>query len=363
MNPAQLSATIVAALTTLSEDGRLTLPDGVPADGGGRASAEQGARGLRDQRRAAAGQEGRAEPARARRDARRASCVQADGHQRGRRRRPGVPEHHRRGRRPGPGRGRRRGRRCGVRPHRGARRARRSTWSSSRPTRPGRCTSGHTRWAVLGDAIGRVLSAAGAEVTREFYINDRGVQMNHFADSIIASALGLPKPEDGYAGAYIDDLAKAVEAASPGIFDLPADERLVAVRAKGYELQLAAQQEQLEHVQHPLRRLVLRAVPARVRLGARDAAAAAGPRARLLRGRRAVDAHHRLRRRQGPGADQVRRRADLLRLRHRLLPEQAGSRLRPLHLPARRRPPRLRRPAAGDGRLRRRRPRRRPSTC
>ncbi|RZI79488.1 MAG: arginine--tRNA ligase, partial [Microbacterium sp.] len=115
---------------------------------------------------------------------------------------------------------------------------------SANPTGP--LHLGHTRWAVLGDAIGRVLSAAGAEVTREFYINDRGVQMNHFADSIIASALGEPSPEDGYAGAYIDDLAKAVEAASPGIFDLPADERRTAVRAQGYALQLAEQQEQLE---------------------------------------------------------------------------------------------------------------------
>jgi arginyl-tRNA synthetase len=91
-----------------------------------------------------------------------------------------------------------------------------------------------------------VLAAAGAEVTREFYINDRGVQMNKFAASIIAAALGEPTPEDGYAGGYIDDLAKAVEAASPGIFDLPADERVVAVRAKGYELQLKEQQDQLE---------------------------------------------------------------------------------------------------------------------
>lgn len=115
---------------------------------------------------------------------------------------------------------------------------------SANPTGP--LHLGHTRWAVLGDAIGRVLSAAGAEVTREFYINDRGVQMNHFAASIIAAALGEPKPEDGYAGAYVDDLAKAVEAASPGIFALPPDERLAAVRAKGYEIQLLEQQQQLD---------------------------------------------------------------------------------------------------------------------
>jgi arginyl-tRNA synthetase len=115
---------------------------------------------------------------------------------------------------------------------------------SANPTGP--LHLGHTRWAVLGDAIARVLAAAGADVVREFYINDRGVQMNHFADSIIAAATGQPTPQDGYAGAYIEDLAKAVEAASPGIFSLPDDERRAAVRAKGYELQLKEQQEQLE---------------------------------------------------------------------------------------------------------------------
>jgi arginyl-tRNA synthetase len=115
---------------------------------------------------------------------------------------------------------------------------------SANPTGP--LHLGHTRWAVLGDAIGRVLAAGGAEVTREFYINDRGVQMNHFADSIIAAALGEPTPPDGYAGAYIDDLAKLVEAAQPGIFDLPADERRAAVRAVGYDIQLRQQQAQLE---------------------------------------------------------------------------------------------------------------------
>ena len=115
---------------------------------------------------------------------------------------------------------------------------------SANPTGP--LHLGHTRWAVLGDAIARGLAAAGAEVTREFYINDRGVQMNHFADSIIAAALGEPTPQDGYAGGYIDDLAKAVEEASPGIFDLPAEERRAAVRAQAYALQLLDQKEQLE---------------------------------------------------------------------------------------------------------------------
>jgi len=157
---------------------------------------------------------------------------------------------------------------------------------SANPTGP--LHLGHTRWAVLGDAIGRVLSAAGADVTREFYINDRGVQMNHFAASIIAAATGQAKPEDGYAGAYIDDLAKAVGEAAPGIFELPEPER-TARRA-------AAPAGQL---QHPLRRVVLRALAPRGGPGGRrrpaHPRAAQGPRPCLRGGRCAVDAHHRLR--------------------------------------------------------------------
>ena len=115
---------------------------------------------------------------------------------------------------------------------------------SANPTGP--LHLGHTRWAVLGDAIGRVLSAAGADVTREFYINDRGVQMNNFANSIIASALGEPTPENGYPGGYINDLAKSVEAARPGIFELAGEDRLAAVREVAYAIQLKEQQDQLE---------------------------------------------------------------------------------------------------------------------
>ncbi|HEY0949307.1 arginine--tRNA ligase [Nocardioides sp.] len=115
---------------------------------------------------------------------------------------------------------------------------------SANPTGP--LHLGHTRWAVVGDAISRVLEAGGAEVTREFYINDRGNQMNLFGASIEAAALGRPTPEDGYHGAYIADLAREIVAEDPAIVDLPEEERLVAFREKGYALQLADQQEQLQ---------------------------------------------------------------------------------------------------------------------
>jgi arginyl-tRNA synthetase len=115
---------------------------------------------------------------------------------------------------------------------------------SANPTGP--LHLGHTRWAAVGDALGRVLSAAGADVVREFYVNDRGVQMDRFGASVEARALGTDVPADGYAGAYIEDLAKQVVAADPGVVSLPAGERLVAFREAAYALQLAQQQETLD---------------------------------------------------------------------------------------------------------------------
>jgi arginyl-tRNA synthetase len=111
---------------------------------------------------------------------------------------------------------------------------------SANPTGP--LHLGHTRWAAVGDALGRVLSAAGAQVTREFYVNDRGVQMDRFGASLMALANGREVPEDGYHGAYVATLAKQVVDAVPGILELPADEQLVRFREEGYRLQLAEQQ-------------------------------------------------------------------------------------------------------------------------
>ena len=111
---------------------------------------------------------------------------------------------------------------------------------SANPTGP--LHLGHTRWAAVGDAIARVLDAAGAEVVREFYINDRGVQMDKFGASLMAAANGTPIPEDGYHGAYIKDLADEIVQRHPGYTSLPAEDQLVAFREAGYELQLAQQQ-------------------------------------------------------------------------------------------------------------------------
>ena len=118
---------------------------------------------------------------------------------------------------------------------------------SANPTGP--LHLGHTRWAILGDAIGRVLEAAGADVTREFYINDRGNQMNLFGASIQAAALGEETPENGYHGGYITELAEQILAEQPEIVDLPTDERVIAFREAGYALQLAEQQAALARIQ------------------------------------------------------------------------------------------------------------------
>jgi arginyl-tRNA synthetase len=115
---------------------------------------------------------------------------------------------------------------------------------SANPTGP--LHLGHTRWAAVGDALGRVLSAAGAEVTREFYINDRGNQMDLFGQSVEAAALGNAIPEDGYQGAYVLDLAKEVVADNPKINSLPQTERGVAFREAAYKVQLSDQKRVLD---------------------------------------------------------------------------------------------------------------------
>ena len=226
----------------------------------------------------------RHQPARARRAARvRAAGDRGDRGGRGGRAR--VPQRHRRGRRPGPGRGRHRRRRLDVRHATTARRGRASTSSSSRPTRPARIHLGHTRWAVVGDAIARVLEAAGARVTREFYINDRGNQMDLFGASRRgpgASASRCPTTATRAPTSPTSPTRSSpstARAARHGAGRRP-DRRVprggvrpAAARAAGVARALP----------HRLRRLVLRAEPPRQRRRRRRAGEAALPGAPLRR--------------------------------------------------------------------------------
>jgi arginyl-tRNA synthetase len=88
---------------------------------------------------------------------------------------------------------------------------------SANPTGP--IHLGGTRWAAVGDSLARILIATGAEVTREYYFNDHGAQIDRFARSLLAAAKGEPAPEDGYGGAYIKEIADAVLAERPDALD------------------------------------------------------------------------------------------------------------------------------------------------
>ncbi len=115
---------------------------------------------------------------------------------------------------------------------------------SANPTGP--LHLGHTRWAAVGDALARVLAAAGADVTTEFYVNDRGVQMDKFGISVMAAASGEAVPEDGYHGGYILDLAAQINREHPEFRQLPAEEQMVAFREEAYALQWQQQKDVLE---------------------------------------------------------------------------------------------------------------------
>jgi arginyl-tRNA synthetase len=85
---------------------------------------------------------------------------------------------------------------------------------SANPTGP--IHLGGTRWAAVGDSLARLFTSQGALVTREYYFNDHGVQIDKFARSLLAAHLGQPAPDDGYGGQYIFDIAARVEAAYDG---------------------------------------------------------------------------------------------------------------------------------------------------
>ncbi|WP_066584613.1 arginine--tRNA ligase [Cellulomonas timonensis] len=110
---------------------------------------------------------------------------------------------------------------------------------SANPTGP--IHIGGVRWAAVGDSLARVLQAAGADVTREYYFNDHGSQIDRFAQSLLARALGRPAPEDGYGGQYIGDIAdaviaQAIAAGDPDPRTLPEPEAQEVFRSRGVEL-------------------------------------------------------------------------------------------------------------------------------
>jgi arginyl-tRNA synthetase len=108
---------------------------------------------------------------------------------------------------------------------------------SANPTGP--VHIGGVRWAAVGDALARLLRAAGAEVGTEYYFNDAGSQIDRFARSLYASAKGEPAPEDGYGGAYIAEIATAVQAEAPDVLRLGEATAVETFRRVGVELMFA----------------------------------------------------------------------------------------------------------------------------
>jgi arginyl-tRNA synthetase len=108
---------------------------------------------------------------------------------------------------------------------------------SANPTGP--LHLGHVRWAAVGDALGRILEATGADVAREYYFNDAGVQIDRFAMSLLAAAKGEPTPADGYGGSYIGEIAEQVVQEHPAALDGTEEEATALFRREGMALMFA----------------------------------------------------------------------------------------------------------------------------
>ncbi len=113
---------------------------------------------------------------------------------------------------------------------------------------------GHTRGAVLGSALANTLEAAGYDVTREYYINDAGSQMEAFYRSVYArylQALGqqAEMPANGYQGEYIADLAKEIiEAEGARFLSLPEDQAVREIGDLGREKMVALIRQDLQQI-------------------------------------------------------------------------------------------------------------------
>ena len=120
---------------------------------------------------------------------------------------------------------------------------------SANPTGP--LHVGHGRGAALGDAIAALLEWTGHAVTREFYVNDAGAQVDKLARSLwarVQQAVGrdAPVPDDGYHGEYLVELAAEILAREGRAFaDLPAEEGIRRCRALGIAAERAEQDADL----------------------------------------------------------------------------------------------------------------------
>jgi arginyl-tRNA synthetase len=102
---------------------------------------------------------------------------------------------------------------------------------SANPTGP--VTLASARWAAVGDTLSRLLEASGYQVSREYYFNDHGAQIDRFSRSLLAAGRNEPTPEDGYPGQYIAEVAAAVVKDHPEAPGLPDEEALEAFRRYG----------------------------------------------------------------------------------------------------------------------------------
>ena len=227
---------------------------------------------------------------------------------------------------------------------------------SANPTGP--LHIGHTRWAALGDAM-----CAAAQGLRRHRGHRVLHQRRRRADGQVRRVGAGPAPRASRPRRAATPATTSTSSPprcsqrGPDLLELPDDEALAAARAIAYPAQFAG------HPGHARRLRRRTSTSGSPRLRCTTPAPSSEAVARLREqghvfdaGRRGLAAHHRLRRRQGPGHDPGQRRADLLRRATPPTTCEEGPRLRREDLPARRRPPRLHRPAEGDRGLRRRRP-------
>ena len=194
---------------------------------------------------------------------------------------------------------------------------------SANPTGP--LHIGGARWAAVGDALARVLQAAGADVASEYYFNDAGAQIDMFAQSLLAAARGTAPPPGGYQGGYLAGIAATVMSCHPDATVLPEADAAAVFGTEGLALML-------DEIKGSLARFGVHFDVYRSQKDLHEAGGARGrpgpaarARAHLPGWRGGVAAYHRLRRRQGPGAGQARRQLDLLRRGLRLLPGQGAD--------------------------------------